>query len=166
MVFVLTAFVNMAGVVAATRKMSNVALALILFVGSIFSEPLYAQMTLHPLSGAEIRQTMFGQTMTGEYSDGSRWAERFNSDGTSDYSQNARTVRGQMTLNGNILCFIYLADKQTGGCFEVWRRGLNCFDFYSASGDASLDQRRFGRGWDARAWYVGKPSTCLSEHIS
>jgi len=106
------------------------------------------------MSATEIKQFVFGFTMSGEYASGQSWAERFNKDGTSSYSEN-----GKYDENPTV----------SGGCFEVWKRGANCFDFYSTNADqpaASLDQRRFGRGWDARAWYADQKSTCLSEEIS
>ena len=122
------------------------------------------------MSATEIKQFVFGFTMSGEYASGQSWAERFNKDGTSSYSENGKPILGRMTLNGNILCFSYDENPTvSGGCFEVWKRGANCFDFYSTNADqpaASLDQRRFGRGWDARAWYADQKSTCLSEEIS
>jgi len=126
----------------------------------------FAQLVLKPLTGAEIQKFVFGTTMSGEYPSGERWAERFNKDGTSEYSESGELSLGTMSLNGNILCFTYLDKPTTGGCFEVWKRGPNCFDFYSPTGDATLDQRQFGKGWDARAWYADQPSTCVSEQIS
>ncbi|MEE9313879.1 MAG: hypothetical protein V3V02_04450 [Rhizobiaceae bacterium] len=126
----------------------------------------HAQLTLKPLSGSEIRSFMFGRLMSGEYPDGNQWAERFNRNGTSDYSENGKPIRGQMTLNGNILCFTYASNQSSGGCFEVWKRGPNCFDFYATRSGANLDQRNFGQGWDARGWYANQPSTCVSEQIS
>lgn len=149
------------------QKMSNmtVLLLLIIFLCGPFSAK--AQFALTPLSTSEIRSNLFGRLFTGEYPSGSQWAERFNSDGTSDYSENGRAIRGIMRLSGGELCFSY-PDTETlnGGCFEIWKRGTNCFDFYTPDGGASIDQKRFGQGWQARGWIAGQPSTCLSEEIS
>ncbi len=166
-VFVLKAIINMRGVLAAMAKKSNWTLSIIVFVSALMSAASFGQISLRPMTGAEITGTLFGQTVTGEYPTGARWAERFNHDGTSDYSENGVPKRGAMTLNGNTLCFTYQwTPELTGGCFEVWKRGQNCFDFYGTPVSATLDQMRFGRGWSARAWIENQPSTCLSEEIS
>lgn len=130
----------------------------------------HAQIALNPLSGGEIAQYLFGRTVTGEYDSGKAWAERFNRDGTSEYSEDGILRRGRMTLRGNRLCFEYgQIDGLVGGCFEVWKRGQNCFDFYGV-GDgtlsATLNQKRFGEAWSARAWYSDEPSTCTTAQIS
>ena len=151
--------------------MSNIGLVLILCI-TIFTPAITlahftaVQYTPAPLSGSEIRSTLFGKLVTGEYPSGARWTERFNADGSSDYSEGGRITRGIMTIYDNILCFSYREKSQTGGCFEVWQRGPNCFDFYSLDGNGNLDSRRFGRNWQARGWVDNQPSTCLSDKIS
>ena len=170
MVFVLTALINMRGVLAAIMKMSNlVAKSVIMLIAlvSLDSGVATAQVTLAPLQEHEIRANMIGKLFTGEYPDGTQWAERFNSDLTTDYSVNGQIDKGIMSINGSIICFTYPQNPlQVGGCFEVWKRGPNCFDFYASDSSASLDQRRFGRAWQARGWVENKPGTCLSEEIS
>ena len=75
-----------------------------------------------------------------------------------------------MRFEGNLMCFNYSGDETlTGGCFEVWRRSANCFDFYGTNGsvaDATLSQRRAGTGWTARAWRQDAPSTCVGDQIA
>jgi len=165
-VFVLTAFINMAGLLMRLSKMSNLTLIfLITMVGMSLSSAL-AQNSLRPLTASEIRKQMFGTRMTGEYPSGKQWAEQFNTDGTSTYSEDGTPMQGVMTLDGNKLCFTYPQSNQTGGCFEVWRRSKNCFDFYSTPTTVPQIQRRFGQSWDARAWYSNAPGTCVSELIS
>jgi hypothetical protein len=164
----------MLGVLTAIWKMSNRGLFIIAF--ALFcmvqnhAQPAHGQLARAPLTASDIKQFMFGTTMSGQYASGKTWAETFNRDGTSQYAEDGKTINGKMTLNGHYLCFTYNADPSlNGGCFEVWKRGANCFDFYSVGLDspsASMDQRRFGRGWDARAWYANQQSTCLSEEIS
>lgn len=152
----------------ASRKMSNTLAVLLagLVLVPIIAAPAKGQVALAPLTAVEIRMALFGKLFSGEYPDGARWAERFNHDLTSDYSEDGRLTKGTMTLNSNILCFYYADKDQSGGCFEVWQRGPNCFDFYSPTGDATLDQRRFGRAWQARGWNADQPATCMSEEIS
>ncbi|MEL7230325.1 MAG: hypothetical protein AAGK38_10510 [Pseudomonadota bacterium] len=128
-----------------------------------------AQNPFEPLSASDIRASLFGQRMTGEYPSGKGWAEQFNRDGTSVYVEAGRPAEGLMTFEGRNLCFAYPGTTQTGGCFEVWKRGTNCFDFYAIDNGTTntrLDDRRFGRSWSARGWLEGKPATCVTEQIS
>ena len=165
-VFVLKAFANMAGVVAAMRQMSIAALAAMC---AIAPASVQAQVALNPLSASEIQTRLFGQRLIGEYADGQGWAENLNTDGSSDYAQDGILTRGKMHFEGTRLCFTYDPQDMTGGCFEVWPRGQNCFDFYArveGSLPARLEDKRFGRGWDARAWIDGVPSTCETERVS
>lgn len=169
MVLVLTAFINMRGVLTSKGKMSNphfLMVALLIWVVVFVPLTASAQMSVAPLSGPEIRASLFGRLFTGEYPNGLGWAERFNANGTSDYSEKGRSTRGIMSLNGNVLCFSYQDNNEVGGCFEIWKRSANCFDFYSASDGPGLTDRRFGRDWQARGWASDQPSTCLSDRIS
>ncbi len=160
----------MAGLLNRTEEMSK---KMAILLRTIFLLLLFlvnfsatAQLVLKPLTGVEIQKFVFGSTMSGEYPSGERWAEQFNTDGTSEYSESGILSHGTMSLNGNILCFTYPDKPTTGGCFEVWKRGPNCFDFYTPTGLATLDQRQFGKAWDARAWYANQTPTCISEQIS
>ena len=71
-----------------------------------------------------------------------------------------------MTFQGNIVCFEYADTARTGGCFAVWRRGLNCFDFYSTNNAATRLERDRGTTWDARAWEEGIAKDCTADLIS
>ncbi len=171
MVFVLTAFVIMGGFLATRCKMSNIVAMLLVATAVTLGNSAYAQLAKGPLGAAQIRQSMFGFAMTGEYSNGKSWAERFNRDGSTSYVEDGIAIPGKMTLKSNLLCFDYGETSGfAGGCFEVWKRSANCFDFYSENVDggtiASLDEKRFGQGWTARAWYTDQPSTCVSDQIS
>lgn len=155
----------MARVLAAIGKKSNIALAALFLA----TAPAKAHPSLSPLTSSEIAATLFGTRVTGEYASGLGWAERFNSDFTSDYVENGVVSRGRMRFEGDHLCFDYGKQELNGGCFEVWQRGANCFDFYavnSAGPPASLTQKRFGRGWDARAWKDGLANSCQTDQIS
>ena len=129
------------------------------------------------LDRAAIGAALFGVTLDGEYSDGLAFSERFNADMTSVYEQQGVTSRGAMRFEpgagaagGDLLCFSYEGDDLSGGCFEVWRRSANCFDFYGAGDDGVADatptQRRIGTGWTARAWRADRASTCVAEGVA
>lgn len=151
------------------KKMSNwVAVFVSLITGSQMAS---AQQNNGLLSAPQVRALFFGQTMTGEYSDGQSWAEQFGRDGNTRYSQNGQVFHGKMKLQGSNICFEYAPDTGfTGGCFEVWKRGANCFDFYSTTVDgfaaATASQKHFGQAWSARAWYPDRKSTCTTDQIS
>ncbi len=167
-VFVLKAFANMASVLAAIREKSIAAFIAIPILLTL-TAVTQAQLSLVPLSAPEIQTRLFGERLVGEYADGQGWAENFNSDGSSDYVQDGKLTLGRMHFEGQRLCFTYDPKEMTGGCFEVWPRGANCFDFYARHEGglpARLEDKRFGRGWDARAWIDGKPPTCETEHVS
>ena len=122
-----------------------------------------------PLTQSEIRNEIIGLTLDGEYQDGMKWRERLGVDGTSVYEQDGAVAKGQVTFRRGRICFAY-ANEFTGGCFEVWRRSFNCFDFYSENDDGTLGatamQRRNGIAWTARAWRADQPSTCVSDQIA
>jgi len=149
-------------------KMSNLAA---LLLAALSSTGMASQLKIGPLKASEVEKLFYGKTMTGEYADGQAWAEKFGTDGTSHYSQNGKVFIGKMSMKGDFICFQYAPDTGfSGGCFEVWKRSENCFDFYSINGSgqpsASYDQKRYGRAWDARAWYPQKKSTCTTDQIS
>lgn len=167
MVFVLSALINMRHLLAAMPKMSNIALMLVILLSITLVGTALAQFAPTPLSKSQIRNEMFGHLFTGEYSNGGRWAERLNGNLTSVYVEDGRPIHGHMDFQGSNLCFEYpnRTDLE-GGCFEIWKRGQNCFDFYSTNSVASLEERRWGRAWMARAWISNQPSTCKSDLIS
>ena len=116
-----------------------------------------------------IEEALIGQAVTGEYSDGREFTERFGADMTSRYTEGGRTTPGTMRFEGNLMCFAYEGEDLSGGCFEVWRRSSNCFDFYGTDdgvAGASLQQRRAGTGWTARTWRQDAPSTCVGDQIA
>ena len=166
MVFVLSALINMRHLLAAMLKMSNIVVSLISIAVWLLPHPTFAQSDFTPLNQSQIRSDMFGQKFTGEYSNGGQWAERFNPNMTSVYVEDGKAIHGHMEFRGSILCFEYpyRPDLQ-GGCFEIWKRGANCFDFYSTESAVSFNDRRLGRNWMARAWISDVPSTCKSDLI-
>lgn len=151
---------------------------------SIVAQPV--QFTLLPMTGTEIRNELLGTKLNGEYSSGRRWSEQLNSNFTSLYEENGSTLSGQLSVAGNQICFSYLSSEGgendvdkgggsgmgglsingVGGCFEVWKRSANCYDFYSATSPPPLRVRRFARSWLARAWRASDEPTCQSTPVS
>lgn len=121
------------------------------------------------LSAGEVRRALLGRSVKGEYPDGRQWTEAFRADMTSRYVENGQVSRGAMRFDGSHLCFTY-ASGFSGGCFEVWRRSANCFDFYAIADDgtvtATARQRLEGQGWTARAWFENERSTCIGDQIA
>ena len=182
MVLVLLAFVNMRHLLAAKCKKSNtvcftlwlIASAAATAAATSAAPQVAAQVVAQPvpsghaLTQQAIRNVLFDRNVTGEYPDGRQWAERFNANMTSTYVEQGQPMAGRMHFEGHVLCFTYPdAEDFSGGCFEVWQRGSNCFDFYGqgVGVDASYLQKSRGQGWSARAWIVDRPSTCTSELI-
>ena len=166
MVFVLSALINMRHLLAAMLKMSNIVVSLIAIALWAPPNPATAQSGFAPLNQVQIRNEMFGQMFTGEYSNGAQWAERFNPNMTSIYVEDGKAIHGHMEFKGPFLCFEYpYRPDLEGGCFEIWKRGSNCFDFYGSNSAVSFNDRRMARKWMARAWISYLPSTCKGDLI-
>ncbi len=166
MVLVLIALVNMRHLLAASLKMSNSVVILITFSLLSSNNSARAQFTLGPLSRSDIQIQLLGHNLTGEYSSGARWSEQLHTNMTSTYAEDDSTMIGVMSFTGSVLCFRYRnSDDPDPHCFEIWKRGANCFDFYGIDDIAGLSDRRFGRGWLARAWKSDLASTCQSDLI-
>ncbi|NKB51571.1 MAG: hypothetical protein GKR97_05000 [Rhizobiaceae bacterium] len=146
--------------------MSNAGIIFLLFVSSLSNSLAQAQFTPGPLSPSEIQIQLLGHSLIGEYSSGARWSEQLHSNMTSTYVEDDSTMHGVMDFIGPVLCFTYSqSDDPNPHCFEIWKRGANCFDFYGIDDIAGLSDRRFGRGWLARAWKTDRASTCQSDLI-
>ncbi len=167
MVLVVVTFFNMRHVLAMGINLSNTSTILMVLVLSFCTQPLWAQDAPSPLSGEQIRSTLLGKFLVGEYDNGQSWSERFNRDQTTFYTEAGRSLKGTLTFKDNLACFEYPQDDEiVGDCFEVWQRGSNCFDFYGEQSTASIRQRQLGKGWHARAWFAGLDDTCVVERIA
>lgn len=140
--------------------------SLVAFACLVLATPLHA-VENRAMSQAEMRAAFFGTTLDGEYSDGLAWSESFDAAGRSVYRQSGARADGRILFTkgpgGDVICFRYERGF-AGGCFEVRRRSVNCFDFYGTDGlgapHASLRQRDGGTGWTARAWRTDAEGTC------
>ena len=137
---------------------------------AIFCLMMVSPVHAAALNESAIRAQLFGLSLSGEYASGAPWSESFNRDGTTVYADDRGESKGTMEFKGNHLCFRYQSGSEmSGGCFEVWKRGRNCFDFYGVSGsgtDASYTQKVRGLGWDARGWSEGTAKDCVADLIS
>ena len=160
------ALINMRHLLAASRKMSNAAVLLLAGTSITTAEPSSVQYTIAPLSQSEIYAAMIGHNLIGEYSNGQRWSEQLKTNMTTIYTEDKKAMVGHMRFSGSVLCFTYpQADDRQAHCFEIWKRGANCFDFYGADNLTATHDKRFGRGWMARAWRADQASTCQSDLI-
>ena len=120
-------------------------------------------VTFAAMSAADMREAFFGAMLRGEYADGLAWSERFDDAGRTVYAQGVAQAPGRILFRGDVICFRY-EQGFSGGCFEVWRRSANCFDFYGTDITgrpfAGWRARRAGTGWSARAWRTDAASTC------
>lgn len=169
MVFVLTVFVIMKRFLATLQNMSNLS-PLLLFIWLITGSIASADQSA--ISPGQFLELMRGNTVIGEYQDGRQWDEMFKADGSTIYREGNYRIAGVLTSQAGKVCFSYPTAKSvSGGCFEIWQRSANCFDFYGISDppkstDANERQKRLSIGWTARAWVSQFPSTCVSEQIS
>ncbi|WP_198008661.1 hypothetical protein [Ahrensia sp. R2A130] len=122
-------------------------------------------VTIGPMSETQIRAALVGKIFEGEYPSGAAWRESFDVSGNTIYQEGGQTDLGTMTFQGNVICFDYGDPTRSGGCFNVWQRGANCFDFYSTGNIATRLQRDRGTAWDARAWEEGKTRDCTADLI-
>lgn len=134
----------------------------ILLAVALFATPA-AAVDAAPMDAAAMRAAFYGATLDGEYSDGLAWSETFSRSGRSVYAQEGARSAGRIAFRGPTICFVYEVGFD-GGCFRVWRRSLNCFDFYGVDATdrpyATRQQQRAGTGWTARAWRTDAQSTC------
>lgn len=164
---------------AATRRPWRVACAAAL-VASLASGPLAAAgedgdaetkpFRYRELSRTDIETELFGRAVEGYYASGMTFTESFNTDLTSDYSDAKGATSGQMSFKHDTFCFAYPdVPQMSGGCFVVWQRSQNCFDFYAAldgQAYAGFLARSLGAEWDARVWRQDAQSTCPTTPIS
>ncbi len=117
-----------------------------------------------PLDDAAIGAAVSGQRFAGVYDDGSAWRETYAADGSLAYEDDENDVDGQWRVISGRLCTLYATGVE-GGCFMVFRRSTNCFDFYAVDPSsgmplASEAERAAQSGWSARGWSMDKASTC------
>lgn len=179
MVFVLTVFVIMARFLTGLPKMSNGSAgparllrqvaAIVIVSLALQAAPIAAKTMGAQLSPGELRAELFGKTVNGDYANGLNWSETFNTDGTTIYTEAGLVLSGISSFQGNRICFRYREEPTAGGCFEVFKRSRNCYDFYSITlegPNATPFQKQIGVAWDARAWRTTEPSTCVSIGVS
>lgn len=134
-----------------------------LFLVAAVAAPEDQPFRYRELSQAEIVKELFGTVIEGAYANGATFTEALNRDGTSYYEDDRGNSVADLSFSEDLLCFAYRTDDMNGGCFVVFQRSQNCYDFYSAfDGEAfaSLSERALGVGWTARVSRQGAASTC------
>ncbi|MEM7694982.1 MAG: hypothetical protein AAF318_11060 [Pseudomonadota bacterium] len=124
-----------------------------------------------PMSRADIESDLFGRTIEGHYASGEAFAETLSRDLTSHYTDPDATTTGVMSFDGNALCFAYPeVGDMSGGCFRVWQRSQNCFDFYvhddAGKPRAGFAAQLIGTDWTARVWRTDAEPSCPIAPIS
>ncbi|MGE3712890.1 MAG: hypothetical protein AB7G35_24885 [Hyphomicrobiaceae bacterium] len=116
----------------------------------------------------DIRKDLVGQQLSGIYPNGLEWTEQIRTDGTSDYREGGRSHPGRWTLKGELFCFSYPAPTM-GGCFRVVRRGVNCYELYTASYGGTVPAQpppASEMSWNGRMWSDAARPTCEEKEIS
>ena len=113
------------------------------------------------MTGKELQETFNGVTVVGEYSSGRRFTELYATDNQLQYFEGPIETKGHWSVISGTFCTIYKGDL-SGGCFRVWRKGSNCFEFYFvARTEDQVRRKREGRpGWTARGWIKDRADTC------
>ena len=124
--------------------------------------------TSRVMSQTDIRQDLFGRTIEGAYWHGAPFTEELRRDGTSHYRDDRGASTGTLHFDGDALCFAYRDSTMNGGCFLVWRRTANCYDFYPFAGGvlATASELAIGTGWTARVWRQDAPAGCPQTPLS
>lgn len=97
----------------------RIALFLLLSLLSICSVTLGQSAGLTWLSGAAIRTTIIGKTIT----DDAHWADRFEPDGRLSGHDMGREYVGHWKIVENELCLTHQAKHPVTECYEVWIKG-------------------------------------------
>ena len=159
----------MAGLLARAAALSIAGLAMVAGPAAALADerPASGPVIGRALTPVEASRALSGLTVEGEYESGAPWEETFHRDGRSTYSDAEASGTGTMRFTRPGVCFTYPPGTGlAGGCFEVWRRGKRCFDFYGIANAAAMIDRRLGRGWSARAWTKGGREDCGSDLVS
>jgi len=149
---------------------SGAFLALLIAVAIAAPDPVAAtEFRYRALSRADLVTEFLGRRVDGLYADGSSFTEHFRDDGSTLYRDARGEVIGEMSFRDDNFCFRYEVPDMTGGCFVVWQRSANCYDFYVTRQGvplASFTERILGVGWEARVWRTEVAATCPTAPVS
>jgi hypothetical protein len=111
----------------------------------------------------ELRSSLTGATIAGQYVDARSFRERYNADGSLSYSETAgnRKLSGRWSIVRHRFCTIY-DQSETGGCYRVRQISDNCFEFFFDTRTVAEARSSTLRNpnWTARAWRTDRISTC------
>ncbi len=134
-----------------TSKVATV-LAIVLSAGHACAEAVARER----MAAADIEAAFRGMTMTGYYADGVKFTETYEPGGNVAYADDNDVDQGNWFEEQGLFCTFYVSGL--GACFEVVRKGANCYEFYAAKAqDGSVINTP---AWTSVGWDVRKPTTC------
>ena len=136
---------------------------LILFLG--LAIPAYAQDTLVPLKGPDIKSALQGHTLEGFYqfedvlTGEQSYEETYQKDGRLIYKEGDLTDQGKWWVSNNQLCHHYDIDvPKIDHCFIIYQEN-NCY-YYFESYYAQTGKMHHAREWNNRSIIKGEGKTC------
>lgn len=115
------------------------------------------------MSENALQNAFSGAEITGTYSDGRTFNEKYDRTGALVYTEHepSRHLTGSWSIVRGLFCTIY-DNSGTGGCFRVHRASANCFEFYFETRTEEEARKSTPRNpsWTARAWRIDQVATC------
>jgi hypothetical protein len=147
-------------------RVAVMALALLSGAALAQTAPQPPVSSLPWMTDAEITNFFKGQSIAGEYADGTTFTETYKLDGVADYNDTRwGNVLGQWSVVNNHFCTLYEHEMQ-GACFKGIARGSNCFEFYASTATPAETANPQGQpAWTARAWRTDKLNTCTVDSV-
>ncbi len=115
------------------------------------------------MSESALMKAFSGAEITGTYSDGRTFNEKYDLTGALVYTEHepSRHLTGSWSIVRGLFCTIY-DNSGTGGCFRVHQASANCFEFYFETRTEAEARQSTPRNpsWTARAWRIDQVATC------
>jgi hypothetical protein len=117
-----------------------------------------------PMTSPEILNTFPGMTLIGNYADGMKFSETYETTGSIRYSDDQSKTTGHWFERNGLFCTFYVGAN--GACFAVKKSGANCYEYFiREEEDGTLSPQ--ADKWNSVGWDETKPSTCdLSDKVS
>jgi hypothetical protein len=115
------------------------------------------------MSEADLKTTFGGAEIDGHYSTGAPFTEKYMDGGRLEYTERGLLMGGRWSVQTNQFCTIY-DRNMSGGCFQVKRAGVNCYEFYFiARTEEKAKFKPDEPSWTAQAWRKDKPGSCKEQ---